>query len=259
MSPKKKQIIYGIFYFLVLIFIVFLVTKPSLKKVPSCFDKIQNGNEEGIDCGGSCTPCYIKEAKPLNVLGEPLIFKNIASGRLFALINIQNPNENVGSHIFYYSVDFYDKDNNLVGKVNSTDNIFPVESKYIVVKYSGTAYDIGRIEQLKVSFDNIVWARSIEFLKPTLSFIKEPNVSIKDEFIIIEGKIANQSIFNVPQISIIGVLKDKYGNPLFIGDTVSNSIPAGESYDFSIFIPSSFVNPDYLKGMKSEVFLSVKE
>ncbi|MBW2974264.1 hypothetical protein KY366_00970 [Candidatus Woesearchaeota archaeon] len=25
--------------------------------IPTCFDGIQNGDEEGVDCGGSCTPC----------------------------------------------------------------------------------------------------------------------------------------------------------------------------------------------------------
>lgn len=24
---------------------------------PTCFDKIRNGDEEGVDCGGSCPPC----------------------------------------------------------------------------------------------------------------------------------------------------------------------------------------------------------
>ncbi|RME52293.1 hypothetical protein D6783_05260, partial [Candidatus Woesearchaeota archaeon] len=29
----------------------------SLEAAPSCFDGVQNGGEEGVDCGGSCAPC----------------------------------------------------------------------------------------------------------------------------------------------------------------------------------------------------------
>ena len=28
---------------------------------PSCFDGIQNGNETGIDCGGTCPPCHCSD------------------------------------------------------------------------------------------------------------------------------------------------------------------------------------------------------
>lgn len=33
------------------------LTKPEINK-PSCDDKIKNGDETGIDCGGNCNPCF---------------------------------------------------------------------------------------------------------------------------------------------------------------------------------------------------------
>jgi gliding motility-associated-like protein len=30
---------------------------PDCEPCDDCFDGIQNGDEEGVDCGGSCTPC----------------------------------------------------------------------------------------------------------------------------------------------------------------------------------------------------------
>jgi hypothetical protein len=33
---------------------------------PTCFDKKQNGQEEGIDCGGPCIPC-LGEIKSITV------------------------------------------------------------------------------------------------------------------------------------------------------------------------------------------------
>lgn len=259
MSPKAKQIFYGLFYFLIFALLVFLIARPPLKKAPTCFDGIQNGGEEGVDCGGPCIPCYLKTAKPLSLSGTPLIFKDVADGKLFALVNIQNLNENVGAHTFYYTADFYDQNNNLVGEVNDANNIFPQESKYIIIKYSGTAYDVGRITQVKVSFNNVSWAKSIEFLKPNVVLTLGPQVSLENNYVIISGTITNQSIFNAPSLDIIGILEDKYGNPLFVGETISSPLQSNASYDFSIFIPQNLISPNYLEKMKAQIFLSVKE
>ncbi|CDJ47042.1 thrombospondin type 1 domain-containing protein, putative [Eimeria brunetti] len=41
--------------------------------VPTCFDGFQNGDEEGIDCGGRCRPCAPCDPSPLKALGEGVI------------------------------------------------------------------------------------------------------------------------------------------------------------------------------------------
>lgn len=38
--------------------------------VPTCFDGFQNGDEEGIDCGGPCRACAPCDPSPLKALGE---------------------------------------------------------------------------------------------------------------------------------------------------------------------------------------------
>lgn len=41
--------------------------------VPTCFDGFQNGDEEGIDCGGRCRPCAPCDPSPLKALGDGVI------------------------------------------------------------------------------------------------------------------------------------------------------------------------------------------
>jgi hypothetical protein len=38
---------------------------PEIKQAETCGDGLQNGNETGIDCGGSCTPCASKISCPV--------------------------------------------------------------------------------------------------------------------------------------------------------------------------------------------------
>lgn len=41
--------------------------------VPTCFDGFQNGDEEGIDCGGPCRPCAPCDPLPLKALGSGIV------------------------------------------------------------------------------------------------------------------------------------------------------------------------------------------
>jgi hypothetical protein len=55
---KKGDVIFGI---LMLITLVFLIISLVPKNYPThCSDKVFNLNEERIDCGGECKPCYEK-------------------------------------------------------------------------------------------------------------------------------------------------------------------------------------------------------
>lgn len=41
--------------------------------VPTCFDGFQNGDEEGVDCGGPCRACAPCDPSPLKALGEGVV------------------------------------------------------------------------------------------------------------------------------------------------------------------------------------------
>ncbi|RME30846.1 hypothetical protein D6789_04455 [Candidatus Woesearchaeota archaeon] len=49
------------------------LTQPC-EYIPTCNDGIKNGDEEGVDCGGSCAPCSsIQKPKPVNEKKLPLL------------------------------------------------------------------------------------------------------------------------------------------------------------------------------------------
>ena len=67
MTRLAKQIIIAIIFFLILAGFGFLVYWNILPN-PSCFDNIQNQNEEGIDCGGPCQSCEAAALKNLEII-----------------------------------------------------------------------------------------------------------------------------------------------------------------------------------------------
>ena len=58
MSYKsRKQFFYGIIYLVIFGLIGAGIYFALTSKEATCFDGIQNQNEEGVDCGGSCNTC----------------------------------------------------------------------------------------------------------------------------------------------------------------------------------------------------------
>lgn len=54
------------------------LSKITKKKVPTCYDNIQNQNEQGIDCGNPCKPCQPPaQPEPAPVLPTPTCVDNI--------------------------------------------------------------------------------------------------------------------------------------------------------------------------------------
>src|ERR1035437_1227089 len=84
------------FYVVVLILFVavsgFLIIYPSFNKAPSCTDGKHDGNETGIDCGGSCAIACMAQVDQVSVLWARA-FKVVA-GRYNVVAYLVNHNKN---------------------------------------------------------------------------------------------------------------------------------------------------------------------
>ncbi len=82
-------------------------------KAPTCFDGVKNGNELGIDCGGSCDMvCRADTLKPI-VRWDPRIFE-ISPNVWSSVVYVENPNANVEAVRAPYTFSFYDEKNELI-------------------------------------------------------------------------------------------------------------------------------------------------
>lgn len=164
MEPRRiKQIIFGIlyacFFLLVVSGIYFLFLKPT----PSCFDNKQNGDETGVDCGGSCIPCEQKYAQPLK---ENWI-KNFSNGenKIILVAEIKNPNLNYAASDFVYTFDVFNKGGYKILTAPDHSFIYTSELKYLLQPIDMKPNDFGRAE---LGFSNYVWKSKNDFLKPNV-------------------------------------------------------------------------------------------
>ena len=96
---------------LVLFFAVFgfLIISPNFNKALTCTDGIQNGNETGVDCGGSCPNACLSQVDSVSVLWARAF--QVIPGRYNAVAYIVNHNKNTAVQKISYRFRFSDANN----------------------------------------------------------------------------------------------------------------------------------------------------
>lgn len=114
---KKQLYFFGIFAFVVLLIVG--AAAYFLWPEPTCFDRRQNQDEDGIDCGGaSCVPCS-NQIKDLSTIWTRSL--KIADGFYDFAALVENSNPFLKAGRFTYLIKFYDSNNILIAiKENST-------------------------------------------------------------------------------------------------------------------------------------------
>jgi len=230
-SRPVKQLIYGGFYLLFFFLISLGTYLLFFRPTPTCSDKIQNQSESGIDCGGPCIPCEIKNLKLFEISWKKTF---TADDKLTFVSEIKNPNPNHGASYFDYLIEFYNDEGNKIQDVKDNSFIYGGEIKDLVqiISLSPSLKNISKIE---VYFSNIRWAPNDDFIRPQLQ-VREEKVNLEQP-INISGTIANQSAFSLSKVEIIGFLFNKYDLIAAVSKTEINNIEAFQEQKFNIIFP----------------------
>lgn len=219
----KRQLVYGL---AVLAFIVVVIGVPVyltfFNKAPTCIDEKQNGNETGIDCGGSCN-----KACSSDVLPEPILLWSrafpVSQGINNLVAYVQNPNVNHVSEPVEYLFRVYDKDNVLLGTRIGRVAV-PPSKNFPIFEAS---FDAGERKISKVFF---------EFTEPVVwkNFaVAKPEFEVVDQQIIgtstipnIKATIRNKTLNNYQNVATVVVLYNEEGNSSAASRTVIDEFPA---------------------------------
>lgn len=138
--------------------------------VPTCTDNKQNGDETGVDCGGSCTTVCSIEAQKASVRFARVLQQ---SGRSDLIAYIDNPNTNAHADRADLVLDIYRQDGRMLEKhaylpllANSATPLFipgvagaPVEQAFVAfasgspmwTKGTGGAESMPKVSEVNVS------------------------------------------------------------------------------------------------------------
>lgn len=109
-SRRKTYYTFGVIAFLILVIgvpaFLFLYDRPT------CTDGIQNGDERGIDCGGSCEAICVQDVDQPQILWSRSF--RVTDGVYNAVAYIENPNFGAIARDVPYSFKLFDDENILI-------------------------------------------------------------------------------------------------------------------------------------------------
>jgi Mg-chelatase subunit ChlD len=232
----KRRILYGGGFVLVCAIIVSLLFFHFFYRAPSCSDGVQNGDETGVDCGGSCaTLCsnqtiapIVYWAKAFNVLGDVY---NIAAYVENSNIDSKNPQAS-------YDFKVYDANNILIAERTGTTFI-PKNQKFIIFEPDLTIQN--KIPK-RVDFeftDFAPWQKDVT-TDPSISVTYSPLQSTTTSPRI-TGTVTNNSDQNLDNGLELSVLVlDSNQNAVAVSRTFTDPMPQKTSQDFVFTWPKPF-------------------
>jgi len=213
MDPrKKKQLIYGSIYILIIAGIISGIY--FYKTRPTCFDAVQNGGEQGIDCGGKCAQvCRI--TVPLQTSVKVL---KIGEGDYDILARVTNPNQEYGSGDVKFSI----------GDISSDFYILPGQTKYLILRSNS------EVTETQLNIKNAEWEKLNLFNSQDVKFIVKNTLFKGSE---LEAIVFNDSDFDFDTVDVAVMLYDEQGNVVGVNSTVVNTLLSRTERYFKVIWP----------------------
>ncbi|MCD8494645.1 MAG: hypothetical protein LRY41_00875 [Candidatus Pacebacteria bacterium] len=218
MSPwslKRKATYIGAFALMVVV-VVGIILAQVLKRTPTCFDGVQNGDEQGIDCGGSCARICEGGARSLVPLWERpfLITDNVYS----VVAYFENQNAQAGIRRIPYRFRIYDAQNILISEQTGSTFIGPNQRSAIFE----TGIQAGsRIPSL-VFFEFLerpVWERVDAVWSTPRIIVKNRNLDLSGSTPRLSATLANTALVPLFDIHAVALLYDAAGNAVYASQT----------------------------------------
>ncbi|MCF7833675.1 MAG: hypothetical protein K9L98_00735 [Candidatus Pacebacteria bacterium] len=223
----KRQIVYVTILAIFFGIFGYMIIAPIIRQIPSCDDGRQNGDEAGIDCGGSCALVCIFQVDEINILWSRAF--EVVPGRYNAVAYLENQNESSAIRRIRYRFRFADKNNIYIG-MREGEVMVPPSRKFAVFE---PALDFGNSVPVYVNFEFLetpVWVKAPEDkLKDIKLVVSDIELVDQDTAPKLSATIKNNSLFIVPEIDISAILYDKEGNAITASRTYIEEMVGGEN------------------------------
>jgi len=231
----KRRFIYGGSFILVIAFIAAGLFWRVFYRTPTCSDGVKNGDETGVDCGGSCLKLCTSDALKPVVLWAKIF--NISGDVYTAVAFVQNPNINSKNTKAGYQFKIFDANNKLITIKEGTTSI-PKNKKFAIFE-TGIILKNQKPKSAELNFTSFSpWEKDTT---------KEPQISLSHSELLatttsprITGTILNSSLKDVSEVRITVFVFDKDENVIAASETFVDSLKSRTSQDFVFTWPRSF-------------------
>ena len=241
---KRKLIILFIFLSVLFTAGVFSYFKFFVVK-PTCFDGVKNGNEEGIDCGGSCFQICRARATDVNIEWSKSF--EVANGISNIAALVENPNFDFDLSATY-SIKIFDQDGSRIEDFSRKIKMTPGEKRLIFIPSIVTGEK--KVAKTFIEFKNIESLSLGEAIDKNMSVLYK-KISSEDGFTILDIGVKNTGLLTEKNIEVSAVIKNQEGSVLDVGRSFIDAINKRGQKSVQITWPRMFEK----EGMVIDVYL----
>ncbi|HRH26228.1 MAG TPA: VWA domain-containing protein [Candidatus Paceibacterota bacterium] len=220
---ERRKITYLTVFIVLFAFVSTYIYIRYFKTPPTCFDGWANGDELGVDCGGSCQLlCPADNIPPIVEWSRSF---ELAPGRysLFALV--ENPNINAIARAATYTFSVFDAENNIIAQKQGT-TVIPAGVKFGILE-PGIEIE-GIPARVQFAFNSISFEKNTDTRQSQLRVsgirMAEETPSAK-----VEGFVENVSVNDIRNVEVAAIVYGEDGNAVGVSKTLVDLIPAGGS------------------------------
>ncbi|QQR82127.1 hypothetical protein IPJ70_02455 [Candidatus Campbellbacteria bacterium] len=232
-SKKQAKYLFGTILFLVLLIGIptfFIMYKPA-----RCDDGIQNGNENGVDCGGSCTRvCSFQAGKPIPYWQQEF---QVAPGTYTAVALVENPNDALEAVAVPYVFRLRDNRNVLVNERKGTAYLPP----HTIVPIFETGIQTQERIPTITDFEFLTspdWVHS-SFIRPDVEVI-DRQMSNEDTAPRLVAHIRNKTLDTFLKLPVVAIVYDDKDNAMHASRTVIEKLSGTSDAEIVFTWPQPF-------------------
>ena len=232
------------------IIILFIFLYPIIFKKSTCSDGKKNGDEVGIDCGGSCLRmCLEKTSDPLVLWARafPVLGNTF---NLVALVENQNKDSAIGNIDYEFRV--YDVNNRMIGR-RTGSTFIPPNKQFAVFE---PRFDGGEAEVKSVVFEftgPLTWIKKEATLNTLPIYVDNITMGSDEKSPSLTARVKNESVNDLPTFDVITILYDKDNNAINASKTFRDGLASGDSLSVYFTWPLPFSS----QPVKKDVLISI--
>lgn len=230
----KQLIIGGIFLAIVGVPAWFLYR--TLVPAATCSDGIQNGAEEGVDCGAAV--CGVLCPPPVQALNvqKPQIFITGTSS-FDVLVRIDNPNIAYGVSRVDYTLTVTDVAGKSIGTRRGFTYVDPIQPRYLVFPFTSISEKPSGAELQFVSADVQWGVLAVDAAANAQFVVRGDVITTSTERVQYDGVVVNRSTFDFDTVDVTVLLRNANGDIVGANSTVLRTLAAGEQRGFTVEWP----------------------
>jgi Mg-chelatase subunit ChlD len=242
---------------IIIAFLIVTVAVPFymfIYRAPTCFDNIRNGDEAGVDCGGSCRLlCTGDSVLPVQ-RWDPRVFK-VSPGMYSAVAYLENPNVSAEARQASYTFRFFDAEGKQVAERTGTTFI-PRGKTFAVFEGGIQLSDENPPRRAIFAFNEpVIWTRTTA---------QDPDLTVTNKALTreetaprVDASVTNNTLDRVENIEFVAVVFDGAGNAIAASKTFVPSLERGESKGIVFTWPQPFETKSFVCESPADIALVI--